>query len=115
MSVDLVRRWVGTPYSEVECWGLVCAVAAELGKPMPVLPDIFERASQKVAYELSTGHWKRVDTPTDGTIVKLSPMHVGIWVCGGVLHTARKFGATWQDLTAIRRAGYQFEFLEFQP
>lgn len=111
----LIQAWVGRPYRQANCWALVASVRNTLELPFPDLPKQVRKYSELVASELRSGAWHEVAVPENGTVVRLSDMHVGVWLHGGVLHTCRRWGGLWQNLRAVKQSGYTPTFWVYRP
>ncbi len=89
--IDL-RAYVGLPFSEVHCWGLVCRVYADtLGIILPTYGDVAAHDLIRVSREMKKGKaaevWSAVSEPAELDVVLMrSPrggravVHVGVAV-----------------------------------
>jgi cell wall-associated NlpC family hydrolase len=130
------ESYIGKPWENgkqgphaFDCYGLVRAVYADqLGITLPIIPTDAENVSAiraSIAAEQQDNAWQPVEELHDFDIVLLSqahtPEHVGVWVCGSLLHCIRKAGVVYQTGQALRRHGwrivaqYRFKGIECTP
>lgn len=104
--------WDGRSPAGVDCWGVVVRFHADVKGQ--ALPDWARgdhgRAwiARTIAGEAKT-HWRPLDTPQDGAIVK-ALAHVGIYWRGGVLHASDHAGVIWERWAdfALQYPGAEF-------
>lgn len=103
-----------------DCYGLVCDVSARFfGR---TLPDIQIKDSDSLrgiirALSETNEEWKRfrkVRYPKDGDLVRMikgdSPVHIGIWMKGKILHAHQGAGVCWDDVLVIKIKGWLPEY-----
>lgn len=56
MTPDWVKDYVGLPYSEVDCWGLVCKIYAEQWDIFLGKPEDQKAANHGGCWDISTDH-----------------------------------------------------------
>lgn len=103
-----------------DCYGLVRDVSARFFDK--TLPDIHRKDSDSLktiirALSETNEEWKnyrKVRYPKDGDIVRMikgtSPLHMGIWVGGKVLHTHQGVGVCWDDVLLVKVKGWIPEY-----
>ena len=131
MNID---QYIGLPYREgargpdaYDCYGLVAAVFATLRGIQ--LPDWYQAApgaqaasraiSAAVEGEVAGGRSVKVDEPQDWDIAVVGsntrPHHVGVYIQGGILHSARGLGSAWNPLPSFRLVYPHVEFYRWHP
>ena len=98
-----------------DCYGLVRAVyAAELGIDLPVVPvDAHSPLAVRHAMlnQDEYANWiEVVGDLADFDVVLMSaakhPHHVGIWICGSMLHSIEGSGVVFQSADSLKRHGW---------
>jgi cell wall-associated NlpC family hydrolase len=101
-------HWIGVPYSELDCYALVCMAADDLFSIE--YPDVFDYAqhpSKAIQDTLASDwRWRKIEAPTPGCVVLLgtngSAKHVGLYLGDdAVLHAHRKAGSCIQSVHAL--------------
>lgn len=101
-----LARYIGKPYSEVDCWGLVRLVFRDqFGIDMPHVAVADESADnvRAIKQAAQVSGWRRVEgTPEQWDIVVMHStvhVHCGVVVVNkvrGVLHSTSGSGVVWQ-------------------
>lgn len=120
---EFINRTVGTPYLEggvgddgMDCYGLVVAFYAKvLGVALPVWSWDGSRASgARLMATARANNWKELAQPADNCVVAgigtRYPHHVGVYLGGRVLHSAKGAGVR---LETLRVFGLRFTGLIF--
>jgi cell wall-associated NlpC family hydrolase len=118
------QAWLGRPFQwdgrspvGVDCWGLVVKFYQEVRGE--TLPDWAGRRGgsawvQRAIAGEARDHWRPLDQPTDGCMVKCLA-HVGIYWRGDVLHSTLGAGVVLQRLAGFCDVHPGCEFGEFVP
>lgn len=115
-------EWGARGPNTFDCWGLVLAIREKLNLETPdewaQIDNDFSYVTKTMMVEIQTSNWKQLSDPQHGCITMLSKNkayhHAGIYTPWGIFHTSKGFGAVIQELSTIKRNGYNLiHFYEY--
>lgn len=120
MALHWAAQYIGRPWvnggrdiqSGVDCWGLLCHVYRQhYNINLPVFIGV-DAADNRAVAKLMNQHdqWRELPTPMEGCAVALSKNkalhHVGLYVCGRVLHAMEGQGVVSQTVATLTAKGW---------
>ena len=118
---EFFRSAIGKPWingadgpDAYDCWGLVRAYYRDvIGRALPVV-DVDATRAVSVAHAFAghaaLGDWEQTQHPQQGGAVLMGqakrPHHVGLWIGGGVLHSAEGCGVIYNNAFALKSSGW---------
>lgn len=103
-----MKKYIGLPYTQYDCWGLVRLFYADKGIPLPdvVLSAEVVNNIRTLQRAMVSPDWIELEVPEDPCVVAMSSdgkhyQHVGIYTNKGILHSVAGRGVIHQSVRAV--------------
>ena len=97
----------------VDCWGLLCHIYKihyGISLPLFIGVDATDNLTVSRMIDDKKSQWLEIKSPVEGCAVAMSKNkalhHVGIFVCGMVLHSLDENGVCAQNLQSLQASGW---------